>query len=419
MYSVYNYRTRRLLWFRNTFDLQCVVGGMSSFDDIDVLDLSQVIAGPLCTQLLGLHGAHVVKVEPPYGDAQRNIQDGVQFSCVNRGGKRSLSVDLKTEPGARLVRELASTADVVVESFRPGVLDQFDLDYESVAATNEDVIYCSITGFGQDGPRSTYPSFDSIIQAASGLMSMTGYPDRKPVRIGTTVIDYSTGANAAFAVSAGIRQRDRRGCGEHIDISLFDVAVSVLSNWFSYYDHFGRTPNRAGTSMEGLYPSDAFSAAGDLFYMTVPHDDIFERLCEAIDRDDLQADRRFQTNDERWAHREELYDELQSTFEAGERANIVETLTNAGVPAAPIQTVEQIAQNDAQAVVRELLVTVYNPEVDADLRVARRPYLMLNGTADDDTPPKLGEHSREVLASLGYTPREIRELIAEDVVRES
>ena len=390
---------------------------MRPFEDVDVLDFTQVIAGPLCTQMLGSLGANVVKVEPPSGEANRSIQDGVQFASVNRGGKRSLSVDLKDERGRRTVRELAATADVVVESFRPGVLGRFDLDYDAVSETNEDVVYCSISGFGQDGPYSDRPAFDSIMQATSGLMSLVGYPDRDPARIGTTAIDFGTGANAAFAVAAALLRRERTGEGEYVDVSLFDVAVSWLTNWFAYHDHTGDVPERAGTTMEGIYPSDVFHATDGPLYLTVPHDGIFERLCRTIDREDLLDDDRFRRNDDRWAHREELYDELQAAFETRDRDDAVEELAAAGVPAGPVQTVEDVTW-DPQVDWREMLLRVPNPELGADVRVAKLPFRMHSEDVDSASPPpKLGEHTREVLVEHGLDGERIDELLDQGVLR--
>lgn len=390
---------------------------MRPFEEVDVLDFTQVIAGPLCTQMLGSLGANIVKVEPVGGEANRSIQDGIQFASVNRGGKRSLSVNLKDDRGREIVRELADEADVIIESFRPGVLGRFGLDYDAVSETNEDVVYCSITGFGQGGPYSDRPAFDSIMQATSGLMSLVGYPDRDPARIGTTAIDFGTGANAAFTVAAALLWRERTGKGEYIDLSLFDVAVSWLTNWFAYHDYTGDVPSRAGTTMEGIYPSDVFHAADGPLYLTVPHDGIFERLCTAIRREDLLNDDRFRTNDDRWTHREELYDELQAAFASKERDDVVEELAGAGVPAGPIQTVEDLTR-DPQAEWREMFVRVPNPELDADVRVTRLPFRTRSDDVDSTAPPpRLGEHTREVLVKHGLDGARIDELVEQGVIK--
>ncbi|MDX1748332.1 MAG: CoA transferase, partial [Halobacteriales archaeon] len=219
---------------------------MQPLADVDVLDLTQSIAGPVCTQMLATMGADVVKVEPPGGDAFRGVVDGAMFASYNLDGKRSLSVDLKTDDGRDIVTALAERADVVVESFRPGVLAKFDLDYEAVAASNEDVVYCSITGFGQEGPYSQYPAYDPVVQAMSGLMSVIGYPDRQPVRIGASVTDCGTGANAAFMVMSALMERFRHDSGgTHIDISLFDTALSWMAYWIANYTATGEIPQRA------------------------------------------------------------------------------------------------------------------------------------------------------------------------------
>ena len=191
---------------------------MQPFRDVAVLDLTQSIAGPACTQRLATLGADVVKVEPPDGDPFRDLVDGSMFATFNLDRKRSLAVDLKRDAGREIVQDLARRADVVVESFRPGVTERFGLDYESVSEDNPGVVYTSITGFGQDGPYADYPAYDPVIQAMSGLMSVIGYPDRPPVRIGASVIDCATGANAAFLTSAALHEAERTGEGDHLDV---------------------------------------------------------------------------------------------------------------------------------------------------------------------------------------------------------
>jgi crotonobetainyl-CoA:carnitine CoA-transferase CaiB-like acyl-CoA transferase len=202
---------------------------MRPFADVDVLDLTQSIAGPVSTQLLASLGADVVKLEPPEGDAFRDIIDGAMFASVNLGHKRSVCLDLTTDDGRAAGRDLAADADVVVQSFRPGVVERFDLDYASVRERNDDVVYCSLSGFGQEGPYADRPAYDPVIQAMSGLMSMIGYPDEPPVRIGASTIDWGTGTMAAFMLASALFNRERTGEGEHIDVNLYEVATAWMS----------------------------------------------------------------------------------------------------------------------------------------------------------------------------------------------
>lgn len=381
---------------------------MQPFDGIDILDFTQVIAGPLSTQLVASLGGNVVKVEPPRGDAMRSIQGGAQFSCFNLGGKRSLCIDLKTEEGQEAVRELAAKADVIVESFRPAVMGQFGLDYDSVVEFNEDIVYCSLSGFGPDGPYSDRPAFDSIMQAMSGIMSVVGHPDREPVRIPPPLIDHGTAANIAFLIASALLKKERTGEGEHIDIALFDVAVQWTGVLLAQYTDTGEHPKRAGSGSHGLAPSNLFYAAGDEpLYITVPHDGIFERLCRVIGREDLLDDERFETNDDRWEHRDVLNTAIQNTFEEYDRDELIERLTDHGVPAGPQYRLDEL-MDDRHVEHRDLLTTTENIESGDAITVARPPIRTKEGKPElGSRPPELGEHSRDILARLGYSEAEI------------
>lgn len=393
---------------------------MQPFEEVDVLDLTQSIAGPVCTQMLTALGANVVKVEPPEGDAFRGLTQGAIFAAFNHGPKRSLSVDLKSEAGSATVRDLAERADVVVESFRPGVLERFGLNYESVSTENEEVVYCSLTGFGQEGPYSDYPAYDPVIQAMSGLMSVIGYPDRPPTRIGASVIDCTTGANAAFMISAALMERGRTGTGEHIDISLFDVAVSWMSYWIGDYSGTGEVPTRAGSGFNGIAPNDIYYASKDEpFYLCAVNDRLYERLCHAIDRKDLLEDDRFVDNDARWEHREALREELESTFRECDRDELVAMLADSGVPVGPQQDVPELVE-DEHVAERELLTDAQNLILDDEITISRLPIRTTDWVPElDEKPPEVGEHSRQVLREFGFDEAEIDTLIESESVFQS
>ncbi len=392
---------------------------MQPFSDVDVLDFTQTIAGPVCSQSLSLLGANVVKIEPPSGDAFRPTLEGSGFTMCNLGGKRSLSLDLKTDEGQSIAKDLAGQADVILESFRPRVLEQFGLNYESVTDINPEVVFCSVTGYGLDGPYHSYPAYDPIIQAVSGLMSVIGYEDRPPARIGSSVIDFATGANAACMVSAALSMEPEER-GNHIDISLFDVAVSWMGYWIAKYTDTGDIPKRAGSGLYGVEPNGVFYAGdGEPFYVLTLTDRQWERFCRAIDREGLLEREEYESNRSRWDNREALFDDLDEAFAGFDRDELVEVLVDAGVPAGRQQDIVELV-NDPQVDARELLVEAYNLETESDVKVARLPLRTTDWLPDvGGRPPRVGEHSREVLAEYGVSEEEISSLVENGVVHEN
>lgn len=393
---------------------------MEPFTDVDVLDLTQSIAGPVATQQLGALGANVVKVEPPGGDDFRGNLNGSMFTSFNLGEKRSICADLRTDDGRDVVQELAARADVIVESFRPGVLEKFGLDYESVHEDNPDVVYCSITGFGHSGPYSDRPAYDPVLQAMSGLISTTGYPDRPPVRTGASVVDCGTGMTAAFAITAGLLERFRTGNGDHLQVSLFEVAVSWMAYWLANYSTTGATPNRSQPGgFAGMSPYGVFEAGdGEQLYMSVVNDEQFRRLCEAFDRADLAGDERFREGSDRWHNRETLYEVISDHFDEYERDDLVERLVAAGVPAGPVNGVDDVAA-DPHLAERQMLTEVENLATGETIRTAGVPIVTTDGRPDvGERPPTLGEHTRAVLAELGYSSEQIDRMIEAGALRE-
>ena len=393
---------------------------MEPFMDVDVLDLTQSIAGPVATQQLGALGANVVKVEPPGGDDFRGNLSGSMFASFNLGDKRSLCVDLRTDDGRDVVQELAAEADVVVESFRPGVLEKFGLDYESVREDNSDVVYCSITGFGHSGPYSDRPAYAPVLQAMSGLISTTGYPDQPPVRTGASVVDCGTGMTAAFAITAGLLERFRTGEGDHLQVSLFEVAVSWMAYWLANYSTTGATPSRSQPGgFAGMSPYGVFEAGdGEQLYMSVVNDEQFRRLCEALDRPALADDERFHESDDRWSNRETLYEVISERFSEYERDGLVERLVEAGVPAGPVNEVDDVAA-DPHLEERQMLTEVENLTTGEPIRTAGVPIVTTDGRPDaGQRPPTLGEHTRAVLAELGYSSKQIDRMIDAGALRE-
>lgn len=388
---------------------------MQPFSGVDVLDFTQEVSGPHCTQLLAMLGANVVKVEPPAGARTRDYWSDA-FVSFNLGGKRSLSVDLKTTEGNEIGRELAEKADVIVENFRPGVLERFDLDYESVAETNEAVVYCSISGFGQGGPYRDYPAYDPIAQALGGVMDRTGYPDRPPVRIGASFIDCGTAVHAALFVASALLDRERTGEGHYIDTSLFDTVVSWMAYSIANYDRTGERPTRNGTGV-GVVDQIYGTKDEEFLYVKAITQAQYERLCEALDRPDLLTDERFARLEDLDAHADELEAELEAEFATVELAEITSLLASVNVPAGAVQDVGTLVDADPHVATREMLEESFDPVRETAVTTASIPVRTEDGKPEFTTrPPDHGEHNREVLSELGYSDERIDELLAARVV---
>lgn len=383
-----------------------------------VLDLTQSIAGPTATQYLGILGAKILKVEPPNGDAFRGLLDGTMFAAVNVGNKRSIAVDLKTDEGREAVATLAADADAILESFRPGTVEKFGLDYETVSEYNPDVVYLSLSGYGQDGPRADWPAYDPAIQAVSGLMSMIGYPDRPPVRIGASVIDMGTGTLSAFLVVSALLDRSNGGTGEYFDVSLFETAVSWMGYWIAQYTDTGNVPTQSGQGFGTIVPYEVFYAGDDKpFYLAVINDRIWDRFCTALELEDLGADPRFETNDGRWEHQETVRERLRKEFADYERDALVEILADANVPVGPLQYVDELVEHDEQIESRDLLTDSYNLITNTPVKTTGAPFKTATGRPSlDDRPPEAGEHTAEILAQYGYSSDEIEAMVEDGVV---
>src|SRR5512147_247819 len=284
---------------------------MQPLQGIRVLDLSRVLAGPYCTMVLGDLGADVIKVESPDGDETRTWGppfvngESAYYLCVNRN-KRSIVVDFKTTEGRDIINRLIRQSDILVENFRPGSLARFSLDFESASALNPNLIYCSITGFGQTGSLRDKPGYDFMIQATGGLMSITGEPDGEPMKVGVAVADLFAGQNAVIAILAALQARTQTGKGQHLDISLFDSQVAMLANVASSYLISGNLPKRYGNAHANIVPYQSFQASDGWFVIAVGNDKQFAKMCEVIGKLELINDVRFTTNSARVQNRDEL-----------------------------------------------------------------------------------------------------------------
>jgi len=377
---------------------------MQSLNGIRVLDLSRVLAGPYCTMVLGDLGADVIKVESPEGDETRgwgppfSEGESAYYLCINRN-KRSIIVDFKTEDGRRIIHELIKRSDVLVENFRPGTLARFSLDFEAASAINPNLIYCSITGFGQTGPLRDKPGYDFMIQAMGGLMSITGEPDGEPMKVGVAVTDLFAGQNAVIAILAALQARTQTGKGQHLDISLFDSQVAMLANVASNYLISGNLPKRYGNAHANIVPYQSFQASDAWFVVAVGNDRQFAKLCEVLGKQEFANEERFSSNSERVKHRDELISLLKPVFLTKTSREWLSMLEAAGIPCGPINALDEVfAMPQVEA--REMLLHMKHAETGA-LRLVGSP-LKLSATPVEYRlpPPELGQHTEEILREL-------------------
>ncbi len=391
---------------------------------IRVLDLSRVLAGPWCTQLLADLGAEVIKIERPgTGDDTRHwgppwhVRDGEKvaayFLSANRG-KRSVAIDFSTEQGAALVRRLAGYADVVVENFKVGGLARLGLDAGSLREVNPRLVVASITGFGQDGPYSGRAGYDYIIQAMGGLMSVTGKPDDEPggepMRVGVAVADLFTGMYTAVAILAALYRREKSGEGGHIDMALFDTQLAMLANQASNALVSGEDPPRQGNTHPNIVPYQPFDAADGKIVVAVGNDRQFARLARLCGHPEWAEDERFSSNSARVANRTEIVGSIAECIRSRPAAEWLQLLEEAGIPAGPINSVSQ-ALSDVQAQHRAMVRMVAGtPVVGSPVRI--------DGERTDSNlpPPTLGEHTSDVLHELGIDSAEVSRLREEGVV---
>jgi crotonobetainyl-CoA:carnitine CoA-transferase CaiB-like acyl-CoA transferase len=383
-----------------------------ALDGLQVLDLSRVLAGPWCTQILADLGAEVIKIERPrVGDDTRHwgppfLRDAdgnattqaTYFTAANRN-KKSVTLDLAKPEGQELVRKLAARADVLVENFKVGGLKAYGLDYDSLKAINPRLIYCSITGFGQTGPYSPRAGYDLLIQASSGMMSITGRPDGEPggggMRVGVAITDVFTGIYASTAILAALNARHATGRGQHIDMALLDVGMAVLANQASAFLNTGIAPRRQGNSHPSIVPYQDFPTADGAMLLAIGNDGQFTRFCEAAGKVEWASDPRFSRNTPRVANREILIPMMETITRTRTTSDWIEALGPLGVPCGPINDIAQ-AFDDPQVAARHLVLeqpTTPGSEVPLIRGVASPLRLSENPPRLRNAPPNLGEHT--------------------------
>jgi formyl-CoA transferase len=391
-------------------------------EGIRVLDLSRVLAGPYCTMTLGDLGADVIKVEQPgTGDDTRRWgppwagTESAYYLCVNRN-KRSITLDLKSPEGKEILTELAKQSDIVVENFKVGALDRMGLGYSDLSEINPGLIWCSITGYGQDGPYANRAGYDFVAQGEAGIMSITGEINGEPMKVGVAIVDITTGLFSSNAILAALHARHATGKGQHIDSTLFTSAIAWLANVGSSYLTTGELPQRLGNAHPSIVPYQTFKAKDLWIIIGAGNDRQFQALCRILGMDHLATDPRFHDNPSRVTNRDELIPILNSVLETRNADDWLEEISAAGIPCGPINTLDRVFDHP-QAKHRDMVVEIDHPTAGS-VKLAGIPFMMSETPpAILRHPPLLGEHTEEVLSgTLGYDPASIHALRERGVI---
>ncbi|HOO81866.1 MAG TPA: CaiB/BaiF CoA-transferase family protein [Alphaproteobacteria bacterium] len=399
--------------------------------NIRILDLSRVLAGPYCTQMLGDLGAEILKVEKPgSGDDTRkwgppflqngqgsNTSESAYYLSCNRN-KKSIAIDLTTPKGQEIVKSLIAQCDIVIENFKVGGLKKYGLDYESLKKDHPALIYCSITGFGQTGPLAREPGYDFLAQAMTGLMACTGDPDGAPMKVGVALGDVMTGLNAAVGILAALYHRRETGQGQYIDLALGDCTLAALTNIAQYYLTSGRPAPRVGNAHSTIVPYQAFKAADGYVILAVGNNEQFQRFCDFAGHSEWAEDERFATNSARVLHRETLVPMIETLIARHDIAHWIDGLHDADVPCGPVNTMDKVF-GDPQISARDMKIEMEHPLTNAPVHLVGSP-LKLSGTpvTYKYAPPVCGQHTREILSQqLRLSDAEIDALAAEQIIQ--
>jgi len=389
-------------------------------EGVRVLDFTRVLAGPYCTAMLADLGAEVIKVEPPQGDDQRHMGRMVQGEStnfiLNNRGKKSIRLDLKLDEGRRIARELAARSDVLIENFKPGVADKLGIGYAELSGLFPRLVYCSISGFGQNGPNAARPSYDVVAQAMSGLMSLTGEADGAPTLIGESVGDICAGMFAAWGVMAALYDRERGGQGRHVDVAMFDSLLAMQPTALAQYLFGGAAPMRVGNRHPLSSPFGAYAANDGHLVIAAANDKLFQAVADTIGRPELPADPRFRTDSERSRNDAALRPLIEAWSTTLSVQEAVAAMTRAGVPAAPIQDTAQAVDSE-QARVRQLTTRAPHPVLGETELMEQPVHFSGMRRGKLATAPALGQHSAAVLADvLGMDAAAIADLRAAGVI---
>jgi crotonobetainyl-CoA:carnitine CoA-transferase CaiB-like acyl-CoA transferase len=392
----------------------------SALDGVMVLDLSRVLAGPFCSMMLADMGADVLKIEEPEGgDESRTWPPFVAgeasgYLSMNRN-KRNMTLNLKTQEAQDILKQLVGRADVLVENFRTGTMESFGLGYEVLQPINPRLIYCAVSVFGRTGPYKDRAGYEALMQAFSGVMSLTGEPDGPPLRCGVSFLDLGTGMVAAYAVMNALFHRERSGQGQKLEVSLFETALSLMSYHAVGYLLTGNLPRRQGSGHPMIVPYQVFPTQDGEIFIVGSNQRLWIRLCQALGREDLLQDARFDSNQERVKHRHVLVPMLQAETRKYSTAELSAVLDSAGVPCAPVNTLDHVLA-DPQTQAREMIVDIPHPRIP-DLKLLGLP-IKLSGTPGSVRlpPPLKGQHTGEVLRDLGYSATDIAAFRARQVI---
>lgn len=376
---------------------------MQPLKDILVIDLTRALAGPVSTMILADFGANVIKIEPPQGDDSRAWGPFVNgesafYMSINRG-KRSIIMNLKDPEGQKMVKQLVMKADVIVENYRPGIMEGFGMGYEDLKKINSKIIYAAISGFGHTGPYRLKPAWDMIVQAMGGIMSITGSEGGEQVRVGASIGDLLAGVYNALGIMTALYARTITGEGQKIDISMLDCQVAFLENAIARYLYSGKMPGPIGNRHSSIAPFESFTASDGEIVIAIANQKQWANLCNLIDREDLVRDERFVSNDDRVRNRPELISILRPIFQSKTTAQWVETLESVGIACSTINNMEQVI-NHPQVLARDMIVELQHP-IAGSVKMPGIP-VKFSATPGKITlpPPYLGQHTDEILNEL-------------------
>ena len=383
-----------------------------------IIDLSRVLGGPYCTQILADHGAEVIKIEPPRGDETRDWgppyhgEDAAYFIGVNRN-KRAMGLDLTKEQGRQVLLQMLEKADVIVENFKPGTMEKWGLSYEGVLQKKfPGLIHCRVSGFGGDGPLGALPGYDAIVQGMTGWFSVNGETDGAPVRLGLAMVDMGTGLYSAVAILLAIAEREKSGLGQYLDMTLYDCALALMHPHIVNYNYSGEIPAATGNAHPNISPYDTFRTKTTDIYIGAGNNGAYAKLCKALDRLDLIEDPRFLNNVDRVKNRVDLKAELESSLVKIDGGELCIQLGNAGLAAGPIHNTAQ-AVNHPHTLHRNMRVEDdWYKMTGTPIKMSRTPGAMRS------KPPTYGQHTRELLKEFGFTEQQSQELLAVEAVLE-